>query len=198
MDKLAALLATASPALATALNGPYSALALAALGRAVVQDEEATPEQIAAALSAGDPEAELKVRDAESEFLHSSRQTSVELARIAAQARAHSENTLHQLEAEAARDRASARQRQMEMNDQTNKWLAYAVTLGFFVVLLSLLGLSAFDRELKGSAVLYTMLGMLGTGWTGVIAFYFGSSVGSKEKSAILAESATPPKRLDT
>lgn len=188
MEKLIALLMPMSPVLAAALGGRGADLALAALGRAIVQDDEAGADAIAAALSANDPDAPLKVRKAEADFQKQRADVEIELARIAAERAATSQQTLVTLEATAAAERASARQRQATTNDRTNAYLAYIVTLGF------LLTICLVARNGEGNAVLQTLLGVLGTGWVAVINFYYGSSIGSKEKNALLGEANISPK----
>jgi len=66
--------------------------------------------------------------------------------------------------------------------------LAALVTIGFFGILLGLmLGYAKQSNELL------VMLGSLGTAWTGIIAFYFGSSSGSQAKDQLIYNS-TPAK----
>ena len=62
--------------------------------------------------------------------------------------------------------------------------LAIMVTIGFFGILYGLM-----TEQFKTSDALLLMLGSLGTAWTGVIAFYFGSSAGSQAKDAMLHKS---------
>ena len=62
--------------------------------------------------------------------------------------------------------------------------LAFSVTFGFFGILTGLmLGYAKTSNELL------VMLGSLGTAWTGVIAFYFGSSSGSQAKDKLIYQS---------
>jgi hypothetical protein len=62
------------------------------------------------------------------------------------------------------------------------------VTLGFFGILTGMM-----SGRVTSSEALMIMLGSLGTAWTGIIAFYFGSSASSQNKDALLHQS-TPSK----
>jgi len=85
-------------------------------------------------------------------------------------------------ELEAA-DRVSARTRETAVRDRTPAVLAYSITGGFFGVLS---GMMFIEIPLTAKDVLYVMVGSLGTAWTGVIAYYFGSSAGSAAKHSLI------------
>lgn len=63
--------------------------------------------------------------------------------------------------------------------------LAFTLTAGFFAAIWLLV-----SREVpEGSKeVLFVMLGSLGTAWTNAMAYYFGSSAGSAQKTALLGK----------
>jgi xanthosine utilization system XapX-like protein len=63
--------------------------------------------------------------------------------------------------------------------------LAILVTLGFFGILVGMM-----TEKFATSDALLLMLGSLGTAWTGIIAFYFGSSAGSRSKDDLLHKSS--------
>lgn len=84
-----------------------------------------------------------------------------------------------------ADDVDSARKREVEVKDNTPKVLSYAITIGFFGVLTFLMfGHVPND----GRDILNVMLGTLGTAWTGVVSYYYGSTSGSAAKSKLLAD----------
>jgi hypothetical protein len=85
-------------------------------------------------------------------------------------------------------DRASARDMQKSVRSWIPPTLAIAVTVGFFGILYALM-----SGKVEQAAEVDIMLGSLGTAWTGIIAFYFGSSAGSQEKDRMIHNS-TPIK----
>ncbi|HEV2673372.1 MAG TPA: hypothetical protein VGV37_02455 [Aliidongia sp.] len=87
-------------------------------------------------------------------------------------------------------DRASAREREAAVRDWIPGILAMVMTCGFFS-LLALLSL----REVPASSqqLLNTMVGVLGTAWVAMVAYYFGSSSGSARATELLAKSGPAP-----
>lgn len=83
-----------------------------------------------------------------------------------------------------AADRDSARQREIAVKDATPKILAYGVTIGFFGILTWVMtkGLPEGNKE-----VAIYMLGSLSTAWTTIMAYYYGSTKGSSDKTAVMA-----------
>lgn len=159
-------LKTIAPTLATALGGPLAGLAVEAVGKAFGW-EEATLEKVSDALShgqlSGEQVAQLKL--AEIELIKQERELGFKFAEL--------EN----------RDRDSARQREMVVKDNTNKVLAYTV-VGAFVALVAgtLLGWAKVDSALAG-----TLVGYLSAKAEQVLAYYFGSTRTSAEKTAMIA-----------
>jgi hypothetical protein len=82
-----------------------------------------------------------------------------------------------------AGDRNSARNREIQVKGNTPAILAFSITAGFFSVLL---GMMFVEIPISAKDVLYVMVGSLGTAWTGVIAYYFGSSAGSAAKHELI------------
>ncbi len=90
------------------------------------------------------------------------------------------------LEQIAASDRDSARKREMSVRDHVPAIGFYAITVGFFGLLVFLLIRPIPDSN---KASVYTMLGSLGTAWVGCVNYYYGSSSGSRAKDALLFKS---------
>ncbi len=86
----------------------------------------------------------------------------------------------------AVEDRKSARDMQTTTQSIIPPLLSILVTAGFFGILAYLMVTPADTSNTP----LMIMLGSLGTAWTGIIAFYFGSSAGSQKKDQMLFNSA--------
>ena len=85
----------------------------------------------------------------------------------------------------AVEDRKSARDMQTVTGSLIPPILSILVTVGFFGILAYLMVTPADTSNTP----LMIMLGSLGTAWTGIIAFYFGSSAGSQKKDQMLFDS---------
>ena len=166
LARIGAAIADVAPTLAGALGGPLAGAAAETLSRAVLGDAaESPPRALEERLLARDPAALLAARAAETEF----RKAVLEAQRKA--------------ERIAAEDRASARERQVALKDRTPAILGFGVITGFFGVLGIML---AQELPAQAEPAFSIMLGALATMTAAVVNYYFGSSAGSREKTALL------------
>jgi len=162
------LIGSVAPSIATALGGPLAGMATKALSLALLGNESGSEDDLKVAMSNASPE-----------------QLSV-LKKIDADFKVHMKSLDIDLEALAVDDRKSARSMQTETKDWIPRALAVSVTLGYFGIIAFVL---MSGLPMNGSEVLLMLLGTLSAGWTGVMAFYFGSSSGSQKKDSMIYNS---------
>jgi len=168
MDWLKAL----APALGTALAGPLGGAAAGFIADKLgveAKTVEAVTDALANGKLSADQVAQLKV--AELEFQKFLKQNNIDLERV------HAE------------DRGSARDMFKVTRSRMPAALSVIVTFGFFGILV---GLMSGEIEIKDSQALLLMLGSLSTAWGMVMAFWFGTTAGSKDKTELLANSSPP------
>jgi hypothetical protein len=153
-----------APSIATALGGPLAGLAVTAISKALGIDEKDVQKTI------------------ETGKLSAEQMVSLKQAEIELQAKAQ-ELGLN-FEKLATDDRKSAREMQINTKSIIPAILAIGVTIGFFTILIGLMT----DNVTKSDALLL-MLGSLGTAWTAIVSFYFGSSASSQNKDELLHRS---------
>ena len=158
-------LKTIAPTIATALGGPLGGLAYEAVSKV---------------LGISQDDAKNMLDDGK---LTADQIASVQQAEIALKAKAQELNL--DFEQLAVQDRKSARDLQQNTHSIIPPALAIIVTLGFFGILVGLM-----METFKTSDALLLMLGSLGTAWTAIMSFYFGSSAGSQAKDAMLHKSS--------
>lgn len=171
MDLLKAfgpLLSSVAPSIATALGGPLAGLAVKSLSKALLGAEDFSEEAVIDAMATASPEQLAAVKKIDADFKVQMKSLDIDLERIAVD------------------DRKSARTMQTETKDWIPRALAISVTLGYFGIIAYVL---VSGLPMNGSEVLLMLLGTLSAGWTGVMAFYFGSSSGSQKKDAMIHNS---------
>ena len=155
-----------APMIGTALGGPLGGAAGALLASAL-GTKDATPESIQQAIVSGNLTGDqiLALKTAENTF-------ALQMADLGFK----DKEALASIEFQ---DRASARVLAENTHDWTPRLLAYGVTIGFFGLLIFLVRheVAPASRDL-----LNIMLGTLGSAWTAVVSYYFGSSAGSRDK----------------
>jgi hypothetical protein len=161
------LLGQVAPTLATALGGPLAGLAAKTLSNVLLGNETGSESDIAKALQNASPDQLAAIKQIDADFKVRMAELEIDLERI------------------SAGDRDSARKREMFTGDHTPKILAAVITLGFFGILFWMF---VYGVPKNGNEALLLMLGALQTAFTGVIAYYFGSSAGSKAKTEALAK----------
>ena len=167
MKAVGPLLGQVAPTLATALGGPLAGLAAKTLSNVLLGNETGSESDIAKALQNASPDQLAAIKQIDADFKVRMAELEIDLERI------------------AAGDRDSARKREISTGDYTPKVLAAAITIGFFGILFWMF---VHGVPKNGNEALLLMLGALQTAFTGVIAYYFGSSAGSKAKTEALAK----------
>ena len=161
-------LKTLAPTIASCLGGPLAGMAVEAVSKSLGIDPNAVQDTINSGKLTADQIA------------------SIQSAEIALKAKAQEMNL--DFEQLAVQDRKSARDMQTTTKSFIPPLLALIITLGFFGILIGMM-----TGKVTSSDALMLLLGSLGTAWTGVISFYFGSSASSQNKDALLHQS-TPTK----
>jgi hypothetical protein len=152
-----------APTVASALGGPLAGMAVSAISKAIGVDEDKVGDLIANNKLTAEQIAQVKL--AELELQKQAQDLGLNFEELAVD------------------DRKSAREMQVATRSWVPPLLAASVTIGFFAVL----GGMMFGRmSVADNTALTMMLGSLGTAWTGIIAYYFGSSAGSQAKTEML------------
>jgi hypothetical protein len=154
-----------APTIASALGGPLAGMAVSAISKAVGVE----PDQVQDMISSNKmtPEQVAGVKLAELELQKQAQELGLNFAKLEVE------------------DRKSAREMQATTRSIVPPVLAAIVTFGFF----GILGGMLFGKvSTADNTVLTMMLGSLGTAWTGIIAYYFGSSAGSQAKTDLLSK----------
>lgn len=170
MDAILNLVRTVAPTIASAVGGPLAGMATRAISEALLGKPDGSEQELAEAAAKATPEQLLALKQAENDFAIKMRELDIDLERIANE------------------DRNSARNREVATKDWTPRILAGLITVGYFGALFYMLrnGLPQHG----GSEAMLVMLGTLGTAWGGVVAYYFGSSAGSKAKDEAMRRNA--------
>jgi hypothetical protein len=153
-----------APTIATALGGPLAGMAVSAISKAIGVDPEKVGDLISSNKLTADQIAQVKIAE-------------IELQKQAQELGLNFEK----LEVE---DRKSARDMQSKTRSLMPPILAGTVTVGFFGIMVMMF----IGKVDSSNPAILMMLGSLGTAWTGIIAYYFGSSAGSQAKTDLLSK----------
>lgn len=161
-----------APTVASALLGPLGGAAVAAIG-GIMGVDKPTQESIAKAITSGQmtPEQVARIRELELQYQNDEKERGFKYAEL------------------EFKDLDSARRREADTGDSTNRVLAYIVIGSFIATVIStLMGWTKAESVMAG-----TLIGYLSAKAEQVLAYYFGSTRSSARKTELLA-AAQPPK----
>ena len=153
-----------APTVASALGSPVAGMAVGALESALGMSSDDVQKTVEAGKLTGEQVA--AIQQAELAIKAKAQELGLDFAKLTNE------------------DRANARDMQKTVKSWVPPTLAMLVTVGFFGILIAMM-MGKIDQ----AAEVDIMLGSLGTAWTGIIAFYFGSSAGSQAKDQMIHNS---------
>jgi hypothetical protein len=154
-----------APTIATAMGGPLAGMAVSAISKAIGVDPDKVGDLISNNKLSAEQIAQVKIAE-------------IELQKQAQELGLNFEK----LEVE---DRKSAREMQATTRSIVPPALAAIITVGFFSILIMMM----IGKVDGNNPTILMMLGSLSTAWTGIVAYYFGSSAGSQAKTDLLSKS---------
>lgn len=162
MSNVPAFLKNIAPTIATALGGPLAGMGLEFLSEAVFGDKNKSPEELFEALGKLTPAQVAAIKQKDREFALELAKQKVKLSELEIQ------------------DRISARNRQVSMNDKAVTWLGFFILLATFIMegYVMINGIPSEVSEIVAGRILGTFDMLSGT----VVAYFFGSSMGSRIK----------------
>ena len=164
--KIFGILKTVAPLAIPALTGPAAPIA-AGIIKKVMGDTTMTDDKLVDAITAAasDPDQLSKLRQIQADLEKHEADTGVRFVELDAQ------------------DRADARAREVSLKDPTTRVLAFTIVGAFITIIVGvLLGYAHVESALAG-----TLVGYISAKTEQVVAYYFGSSAGSKSKDATIA-----------
>jgi hypothetical protein len=153
-----------APTIATAMGGPLAGMAVSAISKAIGVDPDKVGDLISNNKLTAEQIAQVKIAE-------------IELQKQAQELGLNFEK----LEVE---DRKSAREMQATTRSIVPPALAAIITIGFFSILIMMM----IGKVDGNNPTILMMLGSLSTAWTGIVAYYFGSSAGSQAKTDLLSK----------
>ena len=162
-DALKGIVKTVAPTIGTALGGPAGGMATKFLAEKLLGKSDATEEDIEQSILGASPETMLQLKKLDRDFEMQMKQLGVDVFKLEVE------------------DRKSARD-MFKVNIWPQISLSGIFTIGYFVVLYQILsGAARIAPEME--PVANVIIGVLTAAMTTILAFWFGSSFGSKEKT---------------
>lgn len=166
-----AIVRSVAPGIGAALAGPLGAAAGKLLGTALLGREDATEAELATAIGSATPADLIKLKELDLQFQRDMKALGIDVFRLEVE------------------DRKSARE-MFRVTIWPQLVLSVVYHLVYAVVLFYLFTSPMTDVSEFQKGALTMLLGGLTTGVATIMAFWFGSTMGSKEKTAALAASA--------
>ena len=163
LEAAKSILSTVAPTLATALGGPLAGMAVTSIIGALGIPNNSTEEDVLRAITGASPDTLLKLKEVENNFKLQMKQLEIDVVEL------------------ETKDKDSARNREIATHDNTNKILAYLIVALYIGMQAWLASGYILPQEMR--EIVMRALGTLDAIMGMIFSYYFGSSLGSKEKT---------------
>lgn len=165
-DNWKGIVKSVAPILGTALGGPMGGAAVRVIAEGLLGNADATEQDVAEYVASASPDALIRLRELDADFQHKMKALDIDVYRLEVD------------------DRKSAREL-AQYNMKPHMLLSVIFIGGYLVILYNLLsGNFMIDESVKTESSL--IIGVLTASVTMIMQFWFGSSLGSKEKATAL------------